>query len=399
MNPSRPSIPNPHDIADTTRADLVERLKELDCLYRVAAIFADRGDSIDESLQRVVCVLAEACRFPESAVAELTLDETAARFPVDATLGGGARIRAAICVSGRQRGELSLRYRDTATGRTEIRDATSCELFIGEEQALLDAVAHQVGVFVGGAEADQRRREMEASLWHADRLATIGQLASGVAHELNEPLGNVLGFAQLAQKSEGVPESVLRDLGHIADAALRGREIVRKLLLFARQTPASKRPTEINPVVEEALFLLEAGCENPGIRFIRELGSGLPRIEADPLQIRQVITNLVINAMQSIETSGTVTVITASDGDMVALTVSDTGAGMSEDVQRRLFDPFFTTKDVGDGTGLGLSIVQGIVAEHAGTIGVQSEHGGGSTFRVLLPASGGTGDAPEGGVT
>jgi two-component system NtrC family sensor kinase len=133
------------------------------------------------------------------------------------------------------------------------------------------------------------------------------------------------------------------------------------------------------------MFLLEAGCENPGVRFVRRLGAGLPEIEADPVQIRQVVTNLVINAMQAIQVDGTVTVGTEVDHEAVVLSVEDTGSGMTPDVRRRIFDPFFTTKDVGQGTGLGLAVVQGIVAGHGGTIEVESEPSRGSVFRVRLP--------------
>jgi len=206
-----------------------------------------------------------------------------------------------------------------------------------------------------------------------------------VGADPKEPLGNVLGFAQLALKAQDVPAQVRADLSRIAEAALRGREIIRKMLVFARQAPASKQPTNLNGVVEEAMFLLEAGCENPGVRFVRELGAGLPDLEADPVQVRQVVTNLVINAMQAIQAQGTVTVRTEASRDAVVLSVRDTGSGMTPDVLRRVFDPFFTTKDVGQGTGLGLAVVQGIVAGHGGTIDVESAPARGSVFTVRLP--------------
>ncbi|WP_458789164.1 sensor histidine kinase [Adonisia turfae] len=386
-----------HDTArQQSTSDLAERLKELECLYRVAAVFADRDESVSGALERVVRVLAAACRFPDRAVASLKLDETTVRSPQTHAIEAGPKIRAPIRVGGRWRGEATLAYLDAEHARGKAADRGTCELFIGEEQAMLDAVAQQIGVFIGGVEADQRRGEMQATLWHANRLATIGQLASGVAHELNDPLANVLGFAQLAQKADGVPESVSHDLKNIVDAALRGREIIRKLLLFARQTPASKQPTDLNAVIEEALFLLEAGCENPQLRFEMQLAARLPSLEADPLQLRQVITNLVINAMQAIRGSGTITVSTHAESSAVAVVVSDTGAGMAETVRDRMFDPFFTTKDVGHGTGLGLSIVQGIVAEHNGAIEVETEPSCGTTFRVRLPVSRATATPSDG---
>ncbi|MCC6228452.1 MAG: hypothetical protein IT432_04415 [Phycisphaerales bacterium] len=318
-------------------------------------------------------------------MASLRLDGLVVASPGAPLASAALRISAPLRVAGRERGEMVLAYSDPPVDDSLPPEARVAEHFLAEERALLEAVARQVGVFVAGVEADRHRTDMEATLRHADRLATIGQLAAGVAHELNEPLGNVLGFAQLAFKVADVPAQVRTDLGRIADAALHGREIIRKLLVFARQAPASKQPTTINAVVEEAMFLLEAGCENPGVRFVRDLGAGLPDIAADPVQVRQVVTNLVINAMQAIAGAGTITVRTTVVGSAVVLSVADTGSGMTPEVLRRVFDPFFTTKDVGQGTGLGLAVVQGIVAGHGGSIEVESEPARGSVFRVRLP--------------
>lgn len=387
--PDQPDLPE-HERAAVT--ELGERVKELQCLYKVAAVFAERRGSLHECLTRVVSVLPAACRFPDQARASIWLDGVEVTTTTDGTGFSAQRIRAPLRVADNERGEVLLAYGSAPgePGGSDAGDAGEAELFLAEERSLLDAVSRQIGVFVASVEAEQRRVDMEASLQHADRLATIGQLAAGVAHELNEPLGNVLGFAQLSLRAADVPAQVRTDLGRIADAALHGREIIRKLLVFARQAPASKQPTTINAVIEEAMFLLEAGCENPGVRFVRELGAGLPDIAADPVQVRQVVTNLVINAMQAISGAGTITVRTAVVDSAVVLSVADTGSGMTPDVLRRVFDPFFTTKDVGEGTGLGLAVVQGIVAGHGGSIEAESEPARGSVFRVRLPADAGT---------
>ncbi len=362
---------------------LRERIKELTCLYEVAAAFARCRGSLPEGLERIVAMLPGACRFPDRAAACLCLDDLTLASPqfADGANAAGSRITSDLLVAKQRRGAITLAY------PAALPCGDGGDLFLPEERSLLEAVASQVGVFVESVEAERRRSSMESQLRHADRLATIGQLAAGVAHELNEPLGNTLGFAQLALKAPGLPEQVRADLTRIVQAALHGREIIRKLLVFARQAPVSKQRIGINGVIEEAMFLLEAGCENPGIRFVRDLGQSLPEIEADPVQIRQVVSNLVINAIQAIAGKGTVRVCSRAEGDGggVMLCVEDDGAGMSPEVLRRAFDPFFTTKDVGEGTGLGLAVVQGIVAGHGGGIEVESQPGRGSTFRVHLP--------------
>ena len=170
-------------------------------------------------------------------------------------------------------------------------------------------------------------------------------------------------------------------LREIVASSLRAREIVKKLLLFARQTPPKKARINLNEIVEDALFLLEAGCETQGIHLMRRLAADLPTVEADPIQIRQVLVNLTVNAMQAIGAEGTVTVETLPEAQNVILAVSDTGHGMSPEILSKIFSPFFTTKDVGEGTGLGLSIIYGIIIRIGGKIDAQSTPGRGTTIR------------------
>jgi signal transduction histidine kinase len=250
---------------------------------------------------------------------------------------------------------------------------------------LIDTVAQQIAYLVRRRRAEADRRQLSEQLRHADRLATIGQLSAGVAHELNEPLGGILGFAQLMRKSPGLDSQLDRDLGRIEAAALHARGVVRKLMLFARQTPPGRDDVDLNRVVQEGLALLESRCAEAGIEVIRRLDPALPSISADYGQLHQILVNLAVNALQAMPSGGELTVETRSAGDHVRLIVSDTGHGMTEEVRRQVFDPFFTTKDVGEGTGLGLAVVHGIVSAHGGRIELESTVGKGSRFEVRLP--------------
>jgi signal transduction histidine kinase len=260
--------------------------------------------------------------------------------------------------------------------------------FLKEEEKLIAAVAREVALTVERKDVEQERAQLQQQLIHADRLATIGQLAAGVAHELNEPLGGILGFAQLAQKCPDLPESAARDVEKIVTGALYAREVIKKLMVFARQVPASKTLVNLNQVIEDGLYFLEARCEKAGTRVVRELAPDLPQIHADPAQLKQVLVNLVVNAVQAMPEGGTLTVSTCARGSNVSLMVRDTGIGMSEDILGKIFLPFFTTKDVSEGTGLGLSVVHGIVCSHGGAIDVQSQPGQGTQFDIRLPAAG-----------
>ena len=249
------------------------------------------------------------------------------------------------------------------------------------------AVARQIALVVERREAAEDRSRLQDQLRHADRLATIGQLSAGVAHELNEPLGNILAFAQLAGKEPGVPDQVARDLEKIVTTSLHAREIIKKLMLFARQMPPRKTRVSLNAVIEEGLYFLESRCAKEGVAIERRLATGLPEIVADPSQLNQVLVNLVVNAIQAMREGGTLTIATRRSGSDVVLMVEDTGTGMDHEVLGKIFTPFFTTKDIHEGTGLGLPVVHGIVSSHGGTIGVDSTPGQGTRFEIRLPVA------------
>ncbi len=363
---------------------LRERVKELRCLYTVSQIIAETSLARRERIRRITATLPPAWQFPDSAVARITLDDEV--FESAEYESARASQHAGLVVDGARRGLIEVGYTSLPVDRDDP--------FLPEEQALLENVAHQVSLFITREEGADRRVILEKQLRHADRLATIGQLAAGVAHEMNEPLSSILGFAQLALKNTDVPPQVAEDLQEIVGSSLRAREIIKKLLLFARQTPPRMTACNLNQIVDEALFLLEAGGRKHSVTFVRHLAAGLPEVDADPLQLRQVVVNLVVNALQAISGPGQINLETRADAAGIELVVSDTGCGMTPEVLKQIFNPFYTTKDVGEGTGLGLSVVHGIVTTHGGTIHATSEPGKGARFVMRLPrAAGGLNDA------
>jgi len=259
--------------------------------------------------------------------------------------------------------------------------------FLKEERSLIDAVARQIALIVERRQAAAEKLRLQDQLRHADRLATIGQLAAGVAHELNEPLGNILAFAQLAEKQPNLPNQVAEDLEKIVTASLHAREIIKKLMLFARQMPPQKTQVDLNGVIEEGLYFLGSRCAKSGVVLKRRLSPRLPRITADPSQLNQVLVNLVVNAIHAMPAGGTLRIATRTAGSHVVLTVEDNGIGMDSEVLKKIFIPFFTTKDVHEGTGLGLPVVHGIVTSHGGTIAVRSSPDRGSRFEIRLPVA------------
>jgi signal transduction histidine kinase len=353
-----------------------ERIKELTCLHAIAQIRTRRDLTTDEQLERIVRTLPPACRFPELAAARIEIDGR--EFSTRALEAGSPRLSAEIKVRGEKRGALELAYDVNAPV-----DGT----FLKEEASLLDTVAKELTLMFERKMAEDEEAKALAQLRHADRLATIGQLSAGVAHEINEPLSSILGFTQLILKEPCLPEQALQDLQMIEKAALQAREVMRNLLLFARQMPTPPQGwIELNQVVRDALGLLQPRMGEHELEV--ELEPFLPPILGNTTHLHQVVVNLVTNAAQAMPRGGRLTVRTLLEGDSVRLVVEDTGSGMTEELAEQAFLPFFTTKDVGEGTGLGLSVAHGIVTSHGGSIEVQSEPGVGSRFTVSLPVPG-----------
>ncbi len=358
---------------------LRERVKELTCLYGIARVVREPGFRLPEMLQAIAELLPPAWQYPEIACARIILDGCAYTTP---GFGEGVHSQAAdIVVSGAVRGAVEVFY-------TRDKLEFAAGPFLKEERSLIDTIAREVALIVERREAEEYKLNLQDQLRHADRLATIGQLAAGVAHELNEPLGSILGFAQLARKDPQLPTGPAQDLDRIVKASLHAREVIHKLLIFARQMPPAKVRVNLNRIVEESLYFLESRCAKAGIEVVRMLAPRLPEINADASQLQQVLINLSVNAIQAMPGGGKLTIRTLAARNSVSLVVEDTGAGMSGEVRKKLFSPFFTTKDVNEGTGLGLAVVHGIVTSHGGSIRVTSAPGEGARFEIQLPRNG-----------
>jgi two-component system NtrC family sensor kinase len=233
-------------------------------------------------------------------------------------------------------------------------------------------------------------KEIEQQLIQAGKLAAIGQLVAGVAHELNNPLTSVGGYSQLLMKAQ-CSEEIKRDLDRINRQAQRAAKIVENLLTFARRREPRKESINVNDAIERSLELQGHQLELDRISVVKELDEALPPTVADAFQMQQVFMNIISNALRALRDWGgerRLRVGSGLAGDMIHLEFADSGPGIPSEVMERLFEPFFTTREVGEGTGLGLSISYGIVEAHGGRIWAQSEVGKGSTFIVEIPVKG-----------
>jgi two-component system NtrC family sensor kinase len=233
----------------------------------------------------------------------------------------------------------------------------------------------------------------QAQLIRSAKLAAIGELAAGVAHEINNPLTSIMGFTRLLLQKVDDDDPMKEDLQIIDREAARTKAIVRGLLDFARQREPRLESADVNEIVRTTMALVHHQAKGKGVIIKESFDETLPLVSLDANQIEQVFLNIVTNAIQAMPEGGELKVMTAYrphavDGaDCVAVEFHDTGTGIAEENLPRIFDPFFTTKEVGQGTGLGLSISYGIVASHGGWIEVETKVGQGSTFKVMLPAA------------
>ncbi|RPI78671.1 MAG: hypothetical protein EHM45_05725 [Desulfobacteraceae bacterium] len=360
-----------------SHAALNERIKELSCLYNLVQLYDQPDKNLNNILQGTVELLPPAWQFPELASARIIFDNqvfTSRKFSE-----GRHHQKSDIIVNGKRRGFIEVIY-------SEVRPTENEGPFLQEEKKLIENISRELSLIIERRLYEDEKVKLLDQLRHADRLAVIGQLAAAVTHELNEPLANILGFAQLTLKTEGLPEQTVKDIEKILGASLHSREIIRKLLSFARPSPSKKSAVNLNKIISDSLYFFELRCSKENITLELSLDPALPNIQANPNQLMQVVINLVVNAMQAMPQGGRLSVKTSFWENGISFVVADTGIGIADEIKDKIFTPFFSNKKRSQGTGLGLPIVHEIVLEHGGTIQVESQVGQGTQFKMQFPA-------------
>lgn len=291
---------------------------------------------------------------------------------------------------------VPLKLSGEVIGTLVVQDDRPTRAFVEEDIKVLELLTPQLAIYIRNArlyqELEERieaQKKVEARLVRSAKLAAVGEMSAAVAHELNNPLTTVTGFAELIQEALPKDSPEYDDMTLVLQEAHRARGVVRRLLDFSRQSEVLRIDVDINELLGNVLALMHHMAQTSGVEVRVELWDELPHIRADRNQLQQVFLNLIHNALQAMPGGGQLVLRTLlqtrEDGDWIAGQVEDNGQGISAENIDQIFEPFFTTKPSGEGTGLGLSVSYGIVSDHGGYIEVSSEDGVGTVFTVWLP--------------
>lgn len=352
--------------------NLEERVKELTCLYDLLTVM-QKEVTFDEALSEFTAIIASAFLHAPAATVEIKLESY--HFFSGASTSKTIYIQNELAIFNESIGFIRVHYPSPRYKK---------EAFIAEELLLLNKVASEISAFCEKKIAKDRNALFERNAAHLDRLSILGEITAGIAHELNTPIGNILGFAELIQKQVS-NDQIANDVSKIIKSAVYSREIVKKLMFFSCDMPQYADRVQVRPLFLQVLSLLEPNFKkaklHPKLIFEKET------LEAfiDSVQLTQVLFNILINAIYVAPKESTISISVTQEQEHFYFEIADHGIGIPDAAKRKIFEPFFTTKPLGEGTGLGLSVVHGIVKSHAGSITIKDNLPCGAIFCVRLP--------------
>jgi signal transduction histidine kinase len=356
----------------TTEEALKERIKELTCLYEITSVIVHSDISqLNTVLKSIAFSLKKAFQNPETT--DILIDTKGIAINTANTKHAQTTIKVPIKVFNKPFGEITVYVKENT--------------FLEEEQDLLENVAIKIGNLLERIEISENEQSLKRQMERADRLNILGEITAGIAHELNTPLANILGFAELMKNDLGDNKNAVEDVDKIIKNAKFSREVVKKLMFFACEMPQEMKHVNIVPSIKNAIHLLDATFRKQQVKYIVTIEDDEIWLRADTIQLTQIIFNLLMNAIYFSPKDGLVTIEALQTKKDVILKISDEGKGLSDEALEKIFQPFFTTKPTGDGSGLGLSVVHGIIASHKGTITAQNNPNKGAIFTVTLPKS------------
>lgn len=361
--------------SEQTEEKLKERVKELTCLYEISKTISQSNSIEKEVLEKIILIIKNAWRFNDDAIVEIQILDyyfTTSLLPQN-TISQSC----------------SINIPDTKPGSIKVHypiDKYEFDQFLEDEQKLLNMAAVEIGNYIEKYQTLDKKNSLSRTIERIDRLSTLGEMTAGIAHELNNPLGNILGYAELIKLNNTDPE-IDSDVTTIIKSAIYTREIVKKLMFFSCEMPHQPKQEEIKSIVTFALSFLKQNFQKKQIKSELIIKNSSLIVKIDAVQITQVLFNLLINAIQASPQKSTVKTIIEDDAENLFITIEDQGHGIPDTIKQKIFEPFFTTKTNTSGLGLGLSVVHGIVKTHNGEIRIKDNKPLGTIFTIQLPLS------------
>ncbi|MEL4309050.1 sensor histidine kinase [Joostella sp. CR20] len=359
---------------NTTEDKLRERIKELTCLYEVTSIIVNSDyNHLEPSLQAISQCLKSAVQFENDSYVKIVVNN--AVFEDGKAAENVSSIQANIKVFNEVSGYILIGY---------PAEKYSEKDFLDEEKKLLDNVCLEIGNLIERQQIRANEAQMKRQIERTDRLNILGEITAGIAHELNTPLTNILGFTELLQ-DQIKDTKQLRDLERIKESTIFSREIVKKLMFFACEVPQQMQKVTLKPIVENVLGLLKPSFKNKEIKSVFTITPSDLQIRADEIQITQVLFNIIMNAIYASAEGSSIDIEIKKVKQAIQIEIKDEGDGIPSAIEEKIYEPFFTTKPTGDGSGLGLSVVHGIIASHKGTIKHAKNSPKGTIFTLNFP--------------
>ncbi|MBJ2126150.1 sensor histidine kinase [Flavobacterium sp. IB48] len=359
----------------STEENLREKVRELTSLYEILKTISN-ADSINiQTLHDIIISTKNAWRFSSDAVVEI--------HTTNYHLSTSEQIEKSIF----QYSIISINKIDCGNIKVHYPSSKyTLEDFSSDEQKLLDTIALEIGNYIEKHQILERKALLRKTLERMERLTLLGEMTAGIAHELNTPLGNILGFAELIKDHNSDP-NIASDISIVINSVIYSREIVKKLMFFSCEMPQKLEVQQIKPIIVFALSFLKSNFQKKNIKYELIFKDENITAKIDSVQITQVFFNLLINAIYASPEKSTVKIIIENDETNLYIKIKDQGSGIPDTIKDKIFEPFFSTKPTSYGSGLGLSVVHGIIKNHKGEIILQNNFPNGSIFIIKIPLS------------
>ncbi|WP_281232916.1 sensor histidine kinase [Flavobacterium gelatinilyticum] len=358
---------------ESTEEKLKEKIKELTCIFEISKIISQSISIEKKVLKKIISNIKKAWKYADDAVVEIQISDynlSTSEIPEKSIFQIST-----IKIPESNSGFIKVHYPQSKYAHNP---------FLPDEQKLLDTMASEIENYLEKFDILKKKAALKKTIEHIDRLSILGKVTASIAHEVNNPLANILGYAELIKDRNTDPE-IDSDITAIIDSVLFTREILKKILFFSRESPSSIQLQEVKPIVSFAFSFLKQNFQKAEIKNELIFKSDTIKARVDSVQIIQLFCNLIINALHASSKKSIIKTIIDQDSENLLITIEDHGHGIPAQIKQKIFEPFFTTKEINTGNGLGLSTVQEIIKNHHGQIDITDNFPSGTIFSIKLP--------------